>query len=193
MVAKRELPTPRNEGMENIVAATIRLLEDRGPADITLRDVAEESGHGHRLIVEWFGGKGGLFDAVFRKIFDDLMQTGSLFYADVPIRSEVRRAFELFNYMHVHHRDFIESTRDEFVIKAMRERMQSGLGLSEEKARLVANRLSVLVLGISLFRDYFELSDDELVKMMQDEFRASAGVELSDNPNRRKSTSTRRG
>jgi AcrR family transcriptional regulator len=186
MAAKRELPTPRSEGMENIVAATIRLLGERGPADITLRDVARESGHGHRLIVEWFGGKGGLFDAVFRKIFDDLMQTGTLFYADVPLRIEVRRAFELFNYMHVHHRDFIESTRDEFVIKAMRERMQSGLGLAEDKATLVANRLSILVLGIALFRDYFSLSDDEVVRMMQDEFRVSSGFELADNPNRKK-------
>ena len=193
MAAKRELPTPRNEGMSNIVAATIRLLEERGPADITLRDVAEESGHGHRLIVEWFGGKGGLFDAVFRKIFGDLMQSGSLFYADVPIRIEVRRAFELFNYMHVHHRDFIESTRDEFVVKAMKDRLQSGLGLGEEKASLVANRLSVLVLGVALFRDYFALTDDEIVKMMQDEFKASSGFDLADNPNRVKKSSTRRG
>lgn len=184
MAAKRELPTPRSEGMSNIVTATIRLLEDRGPEDITLRDVARESGHGHRLIVEWFGGKGGLFDAVFRKIFDDLMQTGTLFYADVPIRIEVRRAFELFNYMHVHHRDFIESTRDEFVVNAITERLQGGLGLEEEKASLAANRLSILVLGISLFRDYFALSDDEAVKMMQDEFKASTGFELADNPNR---------
>ena len=184
MAAKRELPTPRSEGMSNIVAATIRLLEDRGPGDITLRDVARESGHGHRLIVEWFGGKGGLFDAVFRKIFNDLMQTGTLFYADVPIRIEVRRAFELFNYMHVHHRDFIESTRDDFVVKAIKERLQGGLGLGEKEASLAANRLSILVLGISLFRDFFALSDDEAVTMMQDEFRASTGFDLADNPNR---------
>ena len=186
MAVKRELPTPRNEGMSNIVSATIRLLEDRGPADITLRDVARESGHGHRLIVEWFGGKGGLFDAVFRKIFDDLMQTGSLFFADVPLRNDVRRAFQIFNYMQMHHPDYIETTRDGFIVKAMRERMQQALGLSAEKAQVAANRLAMLVLGLSLFRGYFEISDDDLVKMMQDEFKASTGFELADNPNRAK-------
>lgn len=91
MASNRALPTPRAEGMSNIIAATIRLLEVKGPHEVTLRDVAKESGHGHRLISEWFGGKGGLYAAVVTKTFENLVNTGELFYSDIAVRPEGAR------------------------------------------------------------------------------------------------------
>lgn len=184
MATKRSDPTPRPEGMANIIAATLRLLESHPPQDITLRDVATESGHGHRLIVEWFGGKGGLFAAVIVEIFQRLTTTGELFYADVPIRPDVRRAFQVFNYMHMHHPDFVDTVRDRFVLGTLQERLRTNLGLPEGQARRVAERLAVLALGIANFRDLFDMSDDEFVQLMQDEFKTTTGFDLPARPPR---------
>ena len=170
--------------MKNVLEATLRLLETTNPKDVTLRDVARESGHGPRLIIEWFGGKGGLFAAVFEMVFRDITRSGELFYSDVAIRDDVRAAFQIFNYMQLNHRDLVLSLRDGAVFRTVQERLQSNLGLSEDKARLAARRLGVQVLGLSLFRDYFDLSDDEAIAMFKDEFRATTGVTLADNPNR---------
>ena len=171
--------------MANIVAATIRLLETKSPKDVTLRDVALESGHGPRLIIEWFGGKGGLYSAVFEKIFKDLTESGELFYADVAIRNETKIAFQVFNYMQINHPDVVESMRKDFLVaRAVKERLQTVRGLSEKQADLTARRLAVLSLGVGLFREFVDLSDDEVVKMMQDEFKATTGFTFPDNPDR---------
>lgn len=164
--------------MANIVAATVRLLETHNPQDITLRDVAQESGHGHRLIVEWFGGKGGLFAAVFNEIFQGLTESGGLFSADVPTRPEVRTAFKLFNFMQMHHREFVESVRSRVVVDTVCNRIRTVLGLSEERADLVARRIAVLSIGIALFGDFFELTEEEAILLMQDEFRTMTGLTL---------------
>lgn len=178
MSNKRSLPTPRNEGMANIVAATIRLLETATPQEITLRDVARESGHGHRLIVEWFGGKGGLFSAVFNEIFRQLTSTGELFVASISLRTEVRTAFQMFNYMQIHHREFVERERTGFVLQALQERVAQNLSVSSEKASLIARRMAVLNIGLALFSEYFNLTDEEIIQMAQDEFKSMTGLNL---------------
>lgn len=170
--------------MKNVLEATLRLLETTNPKDVTLRDVARESGHGPRLIIEWFGGKGGLFAAAFEKVFSDITQSGELFLADVVVRPDVRVAFQIFNYMQLNHRDLVLSLRDGLVIQTVQERLVSNLGLSKEAASLTSRRIAVQVLGIALFRDYFDLTDDEAIAMIQDEFRSTTGVTLADNPNR---------
>lgn len=180
----RAHPTPRNEGMANIVAATIRLLETTKPQNITLRDVARESGHGHRLIVEWFGGKGGLFAAVVDEIFVSLAKSGSLFYSDLPLRVEFRTAIQIFNFMQMHHPEFVEEVRSGIASDAAKERLRTVVGLPAETARVAIDRLAVQVMGIVLFREYFSLSDDEVIRMMKEEFKATTGRDLPDNPER---------
>lgn len=184
MATSRAHPTPRNEGMANIVSATIRLLETRTPQDVTLRDVAHESGHGHRLIVKWFGGKGGLFAAVVNETFEKLSASGELFYADLPLRRDVRIVFQVFNYMQIHHPEFVRQARTRLPLSTAEQRLTTNLGIPPERARIVIHRLSLQLLGIALFREFFELSDDEVIRMMQDEFRTTTGFELADNPNR---------
>ncbi len=184
MTTKRANPTPRKEGMVNIVAATIRLLETCAPQEITLRDVASESGHGHRLIVEWFGSKGELFVAVFQAVFENLVESGTFFYADLPTQPDVRKVLRLFNYMLVEHPEFIASVRRGHLLEVVEERLKSIRQIPADQAQVVAKRLTVLTLGIALFSEYLELSDDEAVRMMQNEFKASTGFEMPDNPDR---------
>jgi AcrR family transcriptional regulator len=170
--------------MKNVLDATLRLLETHSPKDVTLRDVARESGHGPRLIIEWFGGKGGLYGAVFMKVFNDIIESGDLFFADFGIRRDVGIAFHVLNYMQLNHRDEVLALRDELLIKAASERMQRNLGLPPDTALLVARRVTVVALGVGLFREYAGLSDDEAVTLTQDVFRISTGVEFPDNPAR---------
>ncbi|MEN9805477.1 MAG: hypothetical protein RIS41_2324 [Actinomycetota bacterium] len=170
--------------MRNVLDATLRLLETHSPKDVTLRDVARESGHGPRLIIEWFGGKGGLYGAVFKKVFSDIIESGDLFFADFGIRRDVGIAFQVLNYMQLNHRDEVLALRDELLIKTASERMERILGLPPDAALLAARRVTVVALGVGLFREYAGLSDDEAVALTQDVFRASTGREFPDNPKR---------
>ena len=181
---KRSLPTPRAEGMANILEATFRLLQTRDPGDITLRDVARESGHGPRLIIEWFGGKGGLYAAVCEKTFSDLATSGELFYSDIALRPEVVTAFRVFNHMQVNHPEVVIAVRSGAVLDIVKKRLQESQGLSEEEALRIARRISVLTVGLALFREFVGLSEDDAVQMYKDEFLTSTGILLPDNPHR---------
>ena len=171
--------------MANIVSATIRLLQDHGPPEVTLRDVARESGHGHRLIVEWFGGKRGLYAAVCVKTFENLAATGELFYSDIATRAELRTAVRVFNYMQMHHRDFVEQVRTNFLSDILTERLVTVRGLSREKADVAARRVLAHTMGLAVFAEFQQLSDDEIIEMTKAEVRSSMGFELADNPSRK--------
>ena len=184
MANPRSQPTPRSEGMSNIVEATIRLLRTTPAADITLRDIARESGHGHRLIVEWFGGKGGLFAAVVTKVFEELASSGDLFYSDIATRPEVRAAVHLQNYMRVLHPDFVEQARTNFVGDILKERLRAIRGLSDEQADIAVRRIQAHTMGLAIMAEFHNLPDDVVIQMTKAEVRSSMGFDLPDNPNR---------
>src|SRR4029079_12017182 len=70
--------TRRPDGMNNMIEATARLLRERQPDQITVRDIAQASGHHHRFVQAWFGGKVGLFRATFdRMIHESAEQVGA--------------------------------------------------------------------------------------------------------------------
>lgn len=184
MAQQRSLPTPRSEGMNNIVTATIRLLKSHRPAEITLRDIARESGHGHRLIVEWFGGKGGLFGAVVSRVFEDLAASGDLFYSDVATRPDLRAAVRIFNYMQVLHPEIVAEHRTSFVSEVLRERLRTFRGFTEEQAEIAVRRIQVHTMGLAVMAEFHQLSDDVVIEMTKAEVRAAMGFELPDNPNR---------
>lgn len=184
-VAKqRSLPTPRPEGMNNVVSATLRLLETKRPAEITLRDIAQESGHGNRLIVEWFGGKGGLFAAVVAKVFEDLASSGTLFYSDIALRPEFRSAVRIFNYMQVLHPEFVEQARTPFMFDVIRARLRDFRGFTDEQADIAVRRIMVHTVGLAIMAEFHHLPDDVVIEMTKAEVRAAMGFDLPDNPNR---------
>jgi hypothetical protein len=134
--------------------------------------------------VEWLGGKGGLLAAVTDEIFLSLSKTGELFYSDIALRPQIRTALQIFNFMQMHHPEFVKITRRGIASEAAKERLRTVAGLSDETARLAVDRLGVQLLGIVLFREYFSLSDDEVIRMMKDEFKTTTGRDLPDNPER---------
>ena len=162
--------------MANIMAATFRLMESKGPQEITLRDVAAESGHGPRLIVRWFGGKGGLFEAIFMHVFADLNQAGEMFYADLPTRPEVRKVFRLLSYMQMHHPEYVEAARQGEILRTYTSRLETVLNLPREQADRVARRIITLVTGLALYSEMFGLTDDEVIEMVQNETKSLIGI-----------------
>lgn len=176
MAEKRSLPTSRNDGMTNIISATISLLESKGPQDITLRDIARESGHGHRLIVEWFGGKGGLYADVFNEIFKNLAESGELYFADVPTRPEIKKMFQLLVYMQMHHPEYVQAERTGFVLGLVRERFEKNIDVTREEADRIARQVSALMMGLSVVNDLFELTDDEIITLVQNAVFSLTGV-----------------
>lgn len=63
-MSKHDGPRGRTEVMAAVRAATAELLADRGPRDISVRDVAERAGVNHALVHRHFGTKDDLFRAV---------------------------------------------------------------------------------------------------------------------------------
>ena len=181
MNKKRALPTPRNEGKTNVLEATVRLLKTHNPGEITLGDISLESGHGPRLMIEWFGSKGGLLAAAATKMFADLANSGDLYSADVAINPDVTNVFKIFNHMLVNHPDELAAIRPNTVTSMLETRIRENLGKSEEEAAYIVRRFSVLILGLAVFREFIGVADDEAVRMFQDEFRATTGVLLADN------------
>lgn len=172
MTRPRQPPTPREEGKAHIVAATIALLETTAPHNLTIRDIATASGHHHRLIIEWFGSKGGLLYAVFEDVFQKLIRSGELFSGPIATRPELRKIFRLFNYMQMHHPESVYSLRSWLVIDAMEDRLKAVRNLSDEQARLIARQLTLHALGLALFAPFVDLSDDDVCTIEQWERQA---------------------
>lgn len=59
---------PRAETKQRLLAATLKHLEDNGVADMSLRQLAEQLGTSHRLLIYHFGTKEGLLVAVVEEI-----------------------------------------------------------------------------------------------------------------------------
>src|SRR3954452_2899923 len=62
----------RVEVMAAIQAVAVDLLAERGPREVTIRDVAEGAGVNHALVHRYFGTKEELFRAVFSALSTQL-------------------------------------------------------------------------------------------------------------------------
>jgi hypothetical protein len=78
----------------------------------------------------------------------------------------------------------VVAVRSGAVLEIVKKRLQESQGLSEVEALRIARRVSVLTVGLALFREFVGLSEDDAVQMYKDEFLASTGILLPDNPHR---------
>ena len=65
------------------------------------------------------------------------------------------------------------------------ERLVTVRGLSREKADVAARRVLAHTMGLAVFAEFQQLSDDEIIEMTKAEVRSSMGFELADNPSRK--------
>lgn len=57
-------------GRERFIAAGLRVLHERGAAELTLRRVAELAGSSTMGIYSCFGGRAGMLEAMYRRGFE---------------------------------------------------------------------------------------------------------------------------
>jgi AcrR family transcriptional regulator len=163
--------TPRAEGMANMVEATIRLLQQHQPDDITVRDVAEASGHHHRFVQAWFGGKVGLF----RAVFDHMTQTAAL---EIRGPSSPHDGFVpgarviagLMNWLMAADPDSLSGPRAMPIVERLTELYRKEFGFEPELARLMALRVVSASIAVLLFGGPLGIGPDDV--------NALAGLEL---------------
>jgi AcrR family transcriptional regulator len=160
--------TPRDEGMENMLAATVDLLAERRPEDITVRDVAEASGHHHRFVQAWFGGKVGLFRAAF-----DRMSATTAAAITTQLGGDAARTTQaialarLLNWLIAADPDSLRGDRPTPVIDRVTEIYVRDLALDPEIARLLAARAVGATVSYLLFSDILGIDADDVPRIAQ--------------------------
>ena len=163
--------TPRAVGMEHMVTATVQLLRERSPDQITVRDVAEAAGHHHRFVQAWFGGKVGLLRAAFDRLLEDLAQS-----IDDPhgphrgFRLEVYTAASLLNWLMAIDPESLDQPRPTPIIHKISNIYRTRFGLDDDLSRLMALRLVGGALSVILFGAPLGITPDDLVALRKLEF-----------------------
>jgi AcrR family transcriptional regulator len=160
--------TPRDEGVENMLAATVALLAERRPEDITVRDVAEASGHHHRFVQAWFGGKVGLFRAAFdRMSATTATAITTQLGGDAAQTPQGVALARLLNWLIAADPDALSGDRPTPVIDRVTEVYVRDLDLDPEVARLLAARAVGATLSYLLFSDVLGIGPEDFPRIAQ--------------------------
>lgn len=160
--------TPRSIGIEHMIEATIRLLEERSPDQITVRDISAASGHHHRFVQAWFGGKVGLLRAVFDRLLEDAVRgINSPLVARDGFTREVRTAALLMNWLMAADPGSLDAPRPTPIIDRVIEIYRNEFALDDDLARLMALRLVSGAVSVILFSGPLGITNDELPALMQ--------------------------
>lgn len=160
-------PTPqprtrRDQGRENMVVATVALLRERGPEHVTVRDVAEASGHHHRFVQAWFGGKVALFRAAFDRMLEERATSMDEGLAIVAFDDDLVTIVGLMNWLIAADPTALDGPRATPILDRMVEVYRNDFGLDGATARLMALRMiSATIAGI-LFPGALGIEGDDI-------------------------------
>jgi AcrR family transcriptional regulator len=159
--------------MAAMVAAAIELLLERTPDEITIRDVAERSGHHHRFVASWFGGKAGLFRAAFDQMASAAAGALTLTVPDpgtAPTPATVRLV-HLMNWLATHDPEAFAADRPTPLIDRIAEQYVERFGQDAELARLSAQRLLSIIVALTLFPGPLNVAPGDLDRhfLLEDE------------------------
>ena len=163
--------TPRHEARRNVLRATLELLSEREPDQITVREIAERAGHHHRFIQDWLGGKANLFAEAFQEINTEL--AGLIdFNRTSPAGPDplVVRAVRLMNWLVANDPASVTGERMRPVITRVQNMYQDRFGIDPEMARLLAQRMMFLMTGVVLFSDVFGMEQVDVPRQVELEF-----------------------
>lgn len=151
--------------MANMVAATRDLLGERSAELITIRDVAEASGHHHRFVQAWFGGKVGLFRAVFDQLVDEISVDRSTLLERTSLQPRTRTLIQLLNWLVATEPEQFDSGRATPLVDRFTE-SYAELGFDAPTARLLAVRLVATTMSLVLFEGVLGVTDSGLADHM---------------------------
>jgi AcrR family transcriptional regulator len=163
--------TPRHEGRQNVLRATLELLAERDPDQITVRDIAERSGHHHRFVQEWFGGKSNLFAEAFKEMSLELAERLDFNRPtnQVPDPMTVR-VIRLMNWLVSNDPAAMKGDRLRPVMNRLQHMYEDRFGIAPETAVLLAQRMMFVMSGMVLFKDVVAAGELELARQVVLEF-----------------------
>lgn len=154
--------TPRDEGVENMLVATVELLNEQRPEDVTVRDVAARSGHHHRFVQAWFGGKVGLFRAAFDRMSASMATEVSEDLRGDALNERALALARLLNWLIAADPDSMRGSRDTPLIDRVTQIYEDDLGLDHRIARPLAARAIGASISFLLFADVLGLDEQDL-------------------------------
>jgi AcrR family transcriptional regulator len=160
--------TPRAIGIEHMIDATVRLLADRSPEQLTVRDVADAAGHHHRFVQAWFGGKVGLLRATFDRLLVQAAQEIERPFLPVEgFRPEVRTAALLMNWLMAADPGSLDATRPTPIVDKVIDIYRNEFAFDDNLARLMASRLVGGAISVILFGGPLGITNDDLPALIQ--------------------------
>jgi len=149
--------------MDRMVEATVRMLREGGPGQVTVRDVAEAAGHHHRFVQAWFGGKVGLFRVAFdRMTEEDAKQVQGPFEPIAGFSPDVRSTTVLMNWLVAIDPESLAGPRPTPIIDQLVRVYRTDFGLDEDTARLMALRMVSASVAAILFPDVIGITTTDV-------------------------------
>ncbi|MDW3215546.1 MAG: TetR family transcriptional regulator [Ilumatobacteraceae bacterium] len=149
-----------------MIDATLELLADRPVEHITVREVAERSGHHHRFVAAWFGGKAGLFKAVFEQLVRQLAPTGRMLTESGHIDPRAEQVVQLLNWLVANHPEAFADRAETPLVDAMAA-AHVAMGIADDDARLLAQLVLAATVGVILFGNVLGLQPGDAARLYE--------------------------
>jgi AcrR family transcriptional regulator len=170
----RSSPTPRAEGRQRFVDATIALLREVPIDDLTVRQIAERAGHHHRFVSEWFGSKSLLFREAMVRLLTDAAATGTFPFGDGRVHPDVRLAIRVGNWLNLNDPAALQGALPNVYRDGLVALYREQMGLDPELAEMMATRLIIMVIGFELYGPVFGIDLEAQARHRQLELRLAS-------------------
>jgi AcrR family transcriptional regulator len=146
-----------------MVEATVKLLRERPPEQITVRDIAEASGHHHRFVQAWFGNKVGLFRAAFDRMLEARAEgmAGTILPGGM-LDADLQAIVRLMNWLVATDPASLEGPRTTPILDRLVEIYRDQYGFSQDMARLMALRVVSASIAGLLFPGPLGITSDDI-------------------------------
>ncbi len=152
--------------MRNMVDAVIELLRARPAEDIRIRDVAKESGHHHRFVQAWFGGKVGLFRAAFEQLtITEAQQVRGPGNTPGVMRPDLLVLVGLMNWLVAAEPGCLDGPRATPILDRSIAVYSEEYGLPAKMARLMAMRAISSAISAVLFAGPLGMDEDDIIEL----------------------------
>jgi AcrR family transcriptional regulator len=152
---RRRARSSRDEGRTNLLRATLELLEQRDPDEITVRDIAQRAGHHHRFVQDWFGGKAGLYLAALNETAGEIAEAIAFRPPGAQPIPAITRGVKLMTWLAANDPERISGERMRPVISRMAAFYHDRFGVEPDDALLLAKHTALVITAYVMFKDAF--------------------------------------
>ena len=175
---------PRAKIQDNLVEATLRLLDDHDPDDLTSRQIASAANEHLRYVADFFGGQAGLLAATLPRAIEEAIPeiAPGLTKDEVPAR--IRKLVRLTAWL-AHHQPTVFAERAHRpLFDVVIDFHEKEYGLDRHTARLLTQRSLAGIYAYVLFGPLFNLQEGDFAAQVElTNTIANAVAEVQRRPN----------